>query len=118
MTLPVAPLNEQEVDRLLEAGRPMKRQKFAAAPQESLLTDADSSLVRRHPLGVRPSGNALTSTVNLKQAHGYLAALPDELLMQLLESFEACDLLRLGGTCRGLHAFTRSEELWRALFVE
>ena len=114
MTLPIAALNEQEVDRLLEASRATKRQKVADAPSES----PDSSLVRRHPLGVRPSGNALTSIVNVKQAHGHFAALPDDLLMQLLESLEARDLLRLGGTCRGLHAFTRSEELWRALFVE
>ena len=77
-----------------------------------------STLVRRHPLGVRPSGNALTSRVNLKSACGLFAQLPDELLMQLLETLNVPHLLRLGSTCKALHAFTRSEELWRALFVE
>lgn len=78
----------------------------------------DSSVVRRHPLGVRPSGNALTSAVNLKVAAGRFALLPDEFIAQFLEILDAKDLLRLGGTCRALHAFTRNEELWRALFVE
>lgn len=78
----------------------------------------DSSVVRRHPLGIRPSGNALTSAVNLKIAAGRFALLPDEFIAQFLEMLDAKDLLRLGGTCRALHAFTRNEELWRALFVE
>lgn len=77
-----------------------------------------SDVVIRHPLGVRPSGNAFTSTVDLKHACGGFALLPDELLVLLLEHLEAVELLRLGGTCRALHAFTRSEELWRSLFVE
>lgn len=101
--------------------RPVKRAKMTAAPttlNPEGKQSEDSTLVRRHPLGVRPSGNALTSTVNLKRAAGKFAVLPDELLAQLLEILEAKDLLRLGGTCRALHAFTRNEELWRALFVE
>lgn len=78
----------------------------------------DATFVRRHPLGVRPSGNALTSSVNLKQSAGHFARLPDELIAALLEILLPQDLLRLGGTCRALHAFTRNEELWRSLFVE
>ena len=80
--------------------------------------EEDSTLVRRHPLGVRPSGNALTSDWNLKSSCGPFARLPDDLLMQLLETLNIPHLLRLGNTCRALYAFTRSEELWRALFVE
>ncbi|KAK4628926.1 F-box protein [Fulvia fulva] len=101
----------EEVESLPE--RPVKRAK-------THLLDAkeDSTLVRRHPLGVRPSGNALTSNVNLKASTGHFAALPDELIAQILEIFQPQDLLRLGGTCRALHAFTRNEELWRTLFVE
>ncbi|KAK5112450.1 hypothetical protein LTR62_004206 [Meristemomyces frigidus] len=119
MTVPVA-LTEEQAHRLLdESERPSKRQRVES-PKTQDLTDESSggSLVRKHPLGVKPSGNALTSTVNQKDACGSLAVLPDELLMQLLESLEAQDLLRLGGSCRALHAFTRSEELWRTLFVE
>ncbi|KAF2159305.1 hypothetical protein M409DRAFT_30181 [Zasmidium cellare ATCC 36951] len=92
--------------------------RVAAAPAARPKEDNDSTLVRRHPLGVRPPGNALTSTFNLKDSCGGFARLPDELIAQLLEILEAASLLRLGATCRALHAFTRNEELWRTLFVE
>lgn len=92
--------------------RPVKKQKQRDVHSES------AAFVRRHPLGVRPSGNALTSNINLKVSTGTFALLPDELLALLLEILEPQDLLRLGGTCRALHAFTRNEELWRTLFVE
>ena len=110
------------LEERVEALRPLKRQRIEVevAPEapSSTITDEDSSLVRRHPLGVRPSGNALTSDFNLKAACGSFARLPDEILASFLEGLSASSLLRLGGTCRGLHAFTRNEELWRALFVE
>ncbi|KAI6875844.1 putative F-box and JmjC domain protein [Hortaea werneckii] len=112
----LAELTDSQADRLLEADRPVKRQRLESIPVIEHGEAGDSSLVIRHPLGVRPSGNALTSSINQKAACGTLGALPDELLIQLLETFEAPDLLRLGGTCRALYAFTRSEELWRALF--
>ena len=99
------------------AERPLKRQKVLSAQSDSHDDSHDGEVVRRHPLGVRPSGNALTARINLRVASGLFRILPEELLMQLLESLEARDLLYLGGTCRALHAFTRSEELWRALFV-
>lgn len=116
MTLPVSIVEERQY--LPGNERPVKRLKVESTSHQDLTQDGDSNLVKRHPLGIRPSGNALTSTVNLKKACALFASLPDELLMRLLESLEATDLLQLGGTCRALHAFTRSEELWRALFVE
>lgn len=98
---------------------PVKKQRIEIATEESLADDlGDSSLVKRHPLGLRPSGNALTSTVNLKASFGLFSYLPDELFQQFLEYLDPSTLLRLGGTCRGIYAFTRNEELWRALFVE
>lgn len=105
------------------AVRPVKRVKMATTSRHSdrrIDSDNDSTVtsVRRHPLGLRPSGNAYTSSVNLKDSCGHFATLPDELIAQFLEILQPQDLLRLGGTCRGLHAFTRNEELWRALFVE
>ena len=96
--------------------RPVKRLKTNTTAPSSI--DDAETLVRRHPLGVRPSGNALTSSINLKPSCGLFAVLPDELLMQFLETLDALHLLRLGSTCKAIHAFTRSEELWRALFVE
>jgi hypothetical protein len=94
--------------------RPAKRVKVAIGTA----TEDDSTFVRRHPLGVRPSGNAYTTSINLKDSCGLFATLPDELIAQLLGILQPKDLLHLGGTCRALHAFTRNEELWRTLFVE
>ena len=73
---------------------------------------------RRHPLGVRPAGNAYLAEQNLMAAAGGFKILPEELIAILLEYLEPADLLRLGGSCRALHAFTRNEELWRTIFTE
>jgi len=115
MTIPLAPVSHHGLEHPRSAERPAKRLKVQSDSHDE---SQDTSLVKRHPLGVRPSGNALTSTINLKTSCGLFTLLPDELLMQLLESLGARDLLQLGSTSKALHAFTRSEELWRALFVE
>ena len=118
MTLPQAECESTVVDSSERAPKRQKIQSPQMTTAEPVSESKDVSFVARHPLGVRPAGNALTSTANLKTAAGTFARLPEELLFQLLETLEARDLLRLGGSCRALHAFTRSEELWRALFVE
>lgn len=119
MTPPAALLNQHATGSVDNLERPSKRVKTASAQVKDEIEEAhQGSTVRRHPLGVRPSGNALTSAVSAKDATGLFARLPDELLMQMLESFDAPTLLRLGASCRALHAFTRAEDLWRALFVE
>ena len=92
--------------------RPFKRQKVRGESVEQ------QTFTKRHPLGVKPSGNALTATVNAKRSCGYFGWLTDESLVQILEILQAQDLLKLGATCRALHAFTRSEDLWRTLFIE
>ncbi|KAI5304243.1 hypothetical protein KEM56_006702 [Ascosphaera pollenicola] len=79
--------------------------------------DVNSDYVPAHPLGVKPSGNALTATFDIRPAMGVLASLPDEMIMMFLETLDAPDLRALSGTCRALYAFGRSEELWRALFT-
>ncbi|KAF2723277.1 Clavaminate synthase-like protein [Polychaeton citri CBS 116435] len=120
MTLPV-PSTEEPISCIAIAdhdARPAKKQKTKGDSQTPCQRPNDGSYVRRHPLGVRPSGNALTASRNLKTACGLFALLPDELLMNLLEIMDARVLLLLGGTCRALHAYTRNEELWRALFIE
>lgn len=109
---PPAALVDQDFEH-----RPLKKQKLHTTSDNESKPE-ESATIRRHPLGIRPSGNAFTATVNLKAATGSFALLPDELLAQLLEYLDAPDLLRLGATCRALHAFTRSEELWKALFIE
>ncbi|KAI9710100.1 MAG: hypothetical protein M1820_002902 [Bogoriella megaspora] len=97
---------------------PSKRAKYES--QNSIQADGtDLSLaVPSHPLGVKPSGNAYTATRNLKEHAGLFAALPDELLLQVLEYVDAPSLLRLGGSCRALHAFARVEDFWKAFLLE
>lgn len=101
---------EPEADDIV---RPTKRARVDQPEEQN-----DSTTTLRHPLGVRPSGNALLADTNVKDAAGGFAILPDELIAILLESLDAPALLRLGGTCKALHAFTRNEELWRTLFTE
>jgi len=102
-----------------EDRRPSKRIKvpvmFSESPKDE---DEYTQRIVRHPLGVKPSGNAYTSSWNSKCSAGYLARLPDELLMHFLDYLEAKELGELGQTCRFLYAFCHSDELWRSLFVE
>ena len=96
------------------------RKKFKVSPVAHSLDDdveAVAAAVPPHPLGIRPAGNAYTATQNIKANCGSFARLPDELLNHIFESFDADALIRLGSTCRALYAFTRFDELWRALFV-
>ncbi len=80
--------------------------------------EPSSREVRPHPLGIKPLGNAYEAKRNIKILSGAFAHLPDELLLQLLDYMRSSDLLKLGGTCKALYAFSRTEELWKALFVE
>jgi hypothetical protein len=95
--------------------RPSKRIKSVDTDSE---TPEVAVAIPTHPLGVKPAGNAYTSAINSKAHAGSFSRLPDELIAHLLESLDARDLCALGGTCRALYAFSRSEELWKALFVE
>ena len=82
--------------------------------QDSRSLDA----IPTHPLGVKPSGNALLAAENLRDAIGTFRILPDELILTLLEFLDSPSLLRIGRTSKAFYAFTRAEELWKALFVE
>ncbi|PYH90893.1 F-box and JmjC domain protein [Aspergillus ellipticus CBS 707.79] len=70
-----------------------------------------------HPLGVKPSGNALLAAENLRDAIGVFNLLPDELISMLLEYLDGPSLVSVGRTCKAFYAFTRAEDLWKALFV-
>ncbi|KAF2234507.1 Clavaminate synthase-like protein [Viridothelium virens] len=102
----------------LETDHPSKRVKYESHPVRLDGAKDKSLAVPSHPLGVRPSGNAYTSTRNIKSNAGWFAILPDETLLQMLEYLEAPELLRLGATCKAIHAFSRAEELWKALLIE
>ncbi|KAF2187764.1 F-box domain-containing protein [Zopfia rhizophila CBS 207.26] len=99
--------------------RPVKKIKLTSMAN-SLAEDLEDvvSAVPTHPLGIKPAGNAYTASENIKSQCGAFARLPDELLSHVFESFDAETLVRLGGTCRALYAFTRVDELWRALFIQ
>ena len=82
------------------------------------LSDTSGAAVPRHPLGVRPSGNSYAAESDDRHAIGLFSILPDELILQLLDYFCADSLLRFGATCKALYAFSRTEDLWKALFIE
>ncbi|OMP87371.1 F-box protein [Diplodia seriata] len=100
--------------------RPTKRLRLDAVevvPRSDAAAD-ETAVIPPHPLGIKPAGNALTAKFNLKAKAGSFSMLPDELLARFLECLDAAALVRLGGTCKVLYAFTRFDELWRALFTE
>jgi hypothetical protein len=97
--------------------RPSKKLKTSTEPNFQNDDEDVATALPSHPLGIKPAGNALTASENIKSRCGSFARLPDELLSHILESFDADTLIRLGSTCRALYAFTRLDELWRALFV-
>jgi hypothetical protein len=97
--------------------RPSKKAKTSPAADVFAEDAAVATAVPAHPLGIRPAGNAYTASENLKSRCGVFARLPEELLSHMFESFDADTLVRLGSTCRALYAFSRLDDLWRALFV-
>ena len=76
------------------------------------------SVVPQHPMGIKPTGNQFVAGNNIKAAAGMFSYLPDELLIQLLESLEPLPLLQLGATCKALYAFSRFEDIWRMQFLK
>lgn len=71
-----------------------------------------------HPLGVKPSGNQYTASSNARHFAGSFQNLPDEILAISLEYLDSSELCLLGSTCKTLYAFCRSDDLWKALFIE
>jgi len=84
---------------------------------ESEDINGDVPFVPLHPSGIKPSGNAFTATSNLRAATGTFALIPDELILLILETLDQSCLLALGATCKALYAFTKTEDLWKALFI-
>ncbi|SCU98930.1 LADA_0H16248g1_1 [Lachancea dasiensis] len=78
-----------------------------------------------HPLGVKPSGNALMADClkkleNQRQRQlGKFGVFPENVLTHLLSFIDnPRDLLSLGHTSRVFYAYTYNEELWRRLYIE
>lgn len=78
-----------------------------------------STAIPPHPLRIKPSGNAYTSALNLRDTStGLFAVCPDELIIELLGYLDAASLTLLGATSKAFYAFSRHEELWKILFIE
>lgn len=76
-------------------------------------------LRKAHPYGCEPEGNAWIATASGPPARGpglgYLRALPDEMLLDLLSSYlDAKDLGRLACASKALYVFSHQEDVWRA----
>ncbi|CDO94727.1 unnamed protein product [Kluyveromyces dobzhanskii CBS 2104] len=82
--------------------------------------------VPTHPLGVKPSGNALIEGADPKEIKqvrekllGSLAVLPEDVLIELITYIDdPKDLQSLGCSSRILYAYTYDEELWRRNYTK
>ncbi|PWY70349.1 Clavaminate synthase-like protein [Aspergillus sclerotioniger CBS 115572] len=105
----------------LDSARPLDGEvnagRYASYPDPSVEDVSGHEAIPGHPLGVKPSGNALLAAENLRHAIGTFNLLPDELILMLLESLDGPSLLSIGRTCKAFYAFTRAEDLWKALFT-
>lgn len=78
---------------------------------------ASATITKPHPLGIKPTGNALLSTTSVPRTKALgplLGTLPDELLMTIAQELTRPeDLLHLGHTCKALYGFAWTDELWK-----
>jgi hypothetical protein len=72
---------------------------------------------KAHPVGVKPSGNSLTTSENSASNMGLFGGLPDETVLVLLEWLDSRSLLKVGASCRGLYAYSTCDQLWKDLFI-
>ncbi|KAL9604815.1 MAG: hypothetical protein Q9219_000263 [cf. Caloplaca sp. 3 TL-2023] len=85
--------------------------------ENHVIEESGSTLVPTHPLEIKPLGNAYTAEASIKEMAGLFAPLPDDLITQIIDWLLPTELLRLGGTCKALYAFSRQEELWKSLLL-
>lgn len=85
---------------------------------ESLSIEESPHAIPPHPLGVKPAGNQYTATSIARNFIGSFRTFPDEILALFLEYLDSYKLRYLGATCKFLYAFCRSDDLWKALFIE
>lgn len=72
-----------------------------------------------HPLGVRPIGNMYSEDaaccIRQRSLGRHISLLPDDVLCRLLTFCDAASLRALALSSRACYAFSRDEDLWRAL---
>jgi F-box-like len=78
------------------------------------MVDASFALPR-HPLGIKPAGNAWAGARHIQRP---LQPLTDEILVTILELLDIRSLLAIGSTCRAFYAFSRFDDLWRTRSIE
>ncbi len=91
---------------------------LSGAVVESPSFEESPNSIPHHPLGVRPAGNQYTATNIARKSIGFFQVVPDEIIAIIFEVFESRDLRFLGATCKFFYAFSRSDDLWKALFIE
>jgi hypothetical protein len=97
--------------------QPVKKRNISRGISRNTIT------TQRHPLNVKPSGNALIfvdSRLQQERANGLgvFKDFGDELLLELLGYItEPKDLLNLSHASRIWYAFLYDEELWRKLYI-
>ncbi|EJD35288.1 Clavaminate synthase-like protein [Auricularia subglabra TFB-10046 SS5] len=110
--------------------RPAKRARFdpsLADPEPAPRRERSSpppsiaSSHRPHPLGLKPSGNALIYPAKARKARveglGSLAVLPDELILDLLSLLPPRTVFRLQAVSRAFFAFSRQQAHWRVFYL-
>lgn len=71
-----------------------------------------------HPMGIKPLGNHFLAQDNAKNYAGLFQMLPEEVLAPLLEHLDSSLLLLIGSTCKYLYSLSKSDDLWKSLFIE
>jgi hypothetical protein len=101
-----------------DAGYPSVIVVIPSGNLDSLAVEESFVSIPQHPLGVKPSGNQYTATINARHAVGLFQILPDEVLAIFLEYLDSYQLRLFGSSCKFLYAFCRSDDLWKNLFIE
>lgn len=92
-----------------------KTRVFKDAPRTVSL----NSKAARHPLNVRPLGNAILAGRSTHQSQlGDFAVFPEELLMEMFTYADAESLRALSHTSRVLYAYLYDEDLWKQLCIK
>ncbi|EPQ64772.1 BgtA-20919 [Blumeria graminis f. sp. tritici] len=69
-------------------------------------------------MGIKPLGNHFLAQDNAKNYAGLFQMLPEEVLAPLLEHLDSSLLLLIGSTCKYLYSLSKSDDLWKSLFIE
>lgn len=105
---------------LLSRAPPEETPHPADRKHEVTVTDDGGTASTRHPLGLKPAGNALTYHGS-EDAHSHMgdfSRLPDALLLTALEFLEGRSLVALGSSCRALYAYCTYDILWKDLAIK